>query len=161
MIVYGKCFIDANVIMYAAGKEHKYKVSCSWIVTEIENGNIDALTDTEVIQEILYRYSMIGLPDRAIELSKKLYSLVPETLPVSSQDVSEAIKLYEKYHSQDIKSRDAIHTAVMENNKVTQIISVDKHFDLIEGVSRIDPIDLYRAQKTEEKEETFQKIEET
>lgn len=147
MIVSGKCFIDANVIMYAAGREHKYKISCSWIVTEIESRNINAVTDTEIPQEILHRYSMIGLPDKAIELSKKLYDLVPEMLPVNRQDINKAIKLYEKYYTKGVRSRDVIHTAVMENNKIAQLISTDTHFDLIESVTRIDPIDLYQSQQ--------------
>jgi predicted nucleic acid-binding protein len=133
--------------MYAAGREHKYKISCSWIVTEIESRNINAVTDTEIPQEILHRYSMIGLPDKAIEPSKKLYDLVPEMLPVNRQDINKAIKLYEKYYTKGVRSRDVIHTAVMENNKIAQLISTDTHFDLIESVTRIDPIDLYQSQQ--------------
>jgi len=49
-------FIDANVIMYTVGKEHKYKRPCSLLVERIAKENITVASDTEVLQEILYRY---------------------------------------------------------------------------------------------------------
>jgi predicted nucleic acid-binding protein len=41
--------------------------------------------------------------------------------------------------------RDWLHLAVMLNNGITEIISVDRHFDDIEGITRIDPRKLVRG----------------
>ena len=58
-------FIDTNVVMYARGKEHPYRASCGRIILEIATGSFREnfgipVTDTEVFQEILYRYALVG-----------------------------------------------------------------------------------------------------
>ena len=40
-------FIDTNVVMYAAGKEHFYKLPCLKILNDIESGRIRAAVNTE------------------------------------------------------------------------------------------------------------------
>jgi predicted nucleic acid-binding protein len=37
-----------------------------------------------------------------------------------------------------------VHVAVMQNNSITAIISIDAHFDLIQGITRLDPQELFR-----------------
>src|SRR2546430_11442621 len=34
--------------------------------------------------------------------------------------------------------------AVMQNNGVTEIISADRHFDQVDGIVRLDPLELFR-----------------
>jgi hypothetical protein len=40
-------FLDVNVPMYAAGKEHPYKASCVWLMTEIVERHIAVAIDTQ------------------------------------------------------------------------------------------------------------------
>ncbi len=54
-----KVFLDVNIPMYAGGKDHRYKESCAWIMTRVAEGKLAVATDTEAIQEILYRYGAI------------------------------------------------------------------------------------------------------
>jgi len=39
-----------------------------------------------------------------------------------------------------IETRDSFHAATMRNNAIGEIISVDRHFDLIPKIKRIDPM---------------------
>jgi predicted nucleic acid-binding protein len=39
-----------------------------------------------------------------------------------------------------VKPRDAIHAAVMQRNRITHILSTDKHFDALNTIVRIDPV---------------------
>jgi predicted nucleic acid-binding protein len=48
--------VDTNVPMYAAGKSHHLKEPCQRVILAIAKGELNAVTDTEVFQEILYRY---------------------------------------------------------------------------------------------------------
>ncbi|MEA1965588.1 MAG: type II toxin-antitoxin system VapC family toxin [Candidatus Aerophobetes bacterium] len=132
-------FIDANVIMYTVGKEHKYKEPCSLLVRRIAEENIVVASDTEVLQEILYRYWLIREFKRARETYNDFKSLISLMLPVTIDDVSLALELLERYRN--IQPRDAIHSAVMLNNGLTRIYSTDAHFDEIKEIERIDPID--------------------
>ncbi|MFQ6073324.1 MAG: type II toxin-antitoxin system VapC family toxin [Methanosarcinales archaeon] len=136
-----KYFMDVNIPMYSAGKPHKYKEPCSNILNYIRMGFLDIAIDTEIIQEILYRYHNIGLAKKGIELSGYLLALKLTILPVTHEDIILALKCYEKYYTKGVKPRDTIHVAVMINNNINTIISTDKHFDLIENIERIDPIE--------------------
>jgi predicted nucleic acid-binding protein len=46
-------FLDANVVMYAVGSEHPYRLPCQQVMTAIANDALKAAIDTEIVQEIL------------------------------------------------------------------------------------------------------------
>ena len=52
-------FLDANIFMYAAGKEHIYKQPCVQILQGVESQQIVGVANVEVLQELLYRYHHI------------------------------------------------------------------------------------------------------
>jgi len=58
-------FLDANLIMYSLGGPHPSREPCKRVLERIKSGEIRALTNTEVLQEILHRYFSIGKPDIA------------------------------------------------------------------------------------------------
>lgn len=130
-------FIDSNIVMYAVGKEHEYKKCCSAILRDIADEKIIAITDTEIFQEILYRYFMIGKRREGLETAKDFLIAVSNVLPVTKADVETAFKLSEKYPV--LPQRDHIHAAAMINNNIDEIISADNHFDQIKEISRLDP----------------------
>jgi len=132
-------FLDVNVPMYAAGKDHPYKKSCVWVLTEVANGRLNAVISSEIIQEILYRYGALGQAQVGVQMAQNLMDLVPTVLPVTVEDMKTAVALFAEYAPKGVKARDVVHTAVMQTHQLTHIISTDKHFDQIEGITRIDP----------------------
>ncbi len=130
-------FIDANIVMYAVGREHEFKQSCIAILRNIGDEKITAVTDTEVFQEILYRYFMIGKGKDGLETVRDFLVIVSDILSVTKREVETTFELLKKYP--DLPPRDHIHVAVMINNDIREIISTDKHFDQIREVSRVDP----------------------
>ena len=132
-------FLDVNVPMYAAGKEHLYKESCVWVLTEIANGRLEVVISTEIIQEILYRYGALGQAQMGVQLAQNLMDLIPNLLPVTVEDMQTAVALFARYAPQGVKARDVVHTAVMRTHHLTHIISTDSHFDQIDGIVRLDP----------------------
>ena len=58
-------FIDTAIVMYAAGADHPLRDPCRRIIDQISDGSLDAVTSTEVIQEILHRFVSSGRPNRA------------------------------------------------------------------------------------------------
>ncbi len=131
-------FIDTSIIMYAVGKEHLYKNPCAKIINAIAKEELQSIIDTEVVQEILYRYSHIKQKEKGIKVANNILLLVPEILPITKNDIKLAVEIFDKYH--DIKSRDAIHMAVMINNGLKIILSTDKDFDKIKEIQRIAPL---------------------
>ena len=78
-------FLDVNVPMYAAGKAHPYKEACAWILTEIAHGRLEAVIDTEIIQEVLYRYGAIQQWPVGMQMAENLLALIPVVLPCVPQ----------------------------------------------------------------------------
>jgi len=130
-------FIDANIIMYAVGKEHRYKKPCSFLIKKIAKENIIVASDTEVLQEIIYRYWLIKEFKKGRETYIDFKKLVNIIFSVTTDDVDLALELLGKY--EDIQPRHAIHAAVILNSGLTKIYSTDTHFDEIKGIERIGP----------------------
>mgnify|MGYP005854992415 CR=1 FL=1 len=134
-----KYFLDTNIFMYAAGREHPLKAPCVAILRRVVREELEVLTNAEVLQEILYRYSTIGERERGLHLARLAVDQVGgEVLPVTLADMQRAFDLVERYGT-TIKSRDAVHAATMLNHGLTHLISADGHFDVIEGITRVDP----------------------
>lgn len=138
-------FLDVNVPMYAAGKPHPYKEACVWLLTEIANERLLVAIDTEIIQEVLYRYGALERYDLAVEMAANLLDLVPTVLPVGLKDIQRAVHLFAQYAPEGVKARDVLHAAVMQSNGLTKIISTDNHYDQLIGITRLDPQALFEA----------------
>jgi predicted nucleic acid-binding protein len=132
-------FIDVNIPMYAAGVEHPYREACRWVLAEIVEGNLLAVIDTEIVQEVLYRYGALGRWQVAVDMATSILDLVPAIYPVMPNDIRRTVQLFSRYAAQGATARDLVHAAVMLNHELTTIISTDAHFDQIEGIQRIHP----------------------
>lgn len=134
-----KYFLDTGIFMYAAGREHALKAPCVAILRRVAREELEAVTNAEVLQEILYRYSAIGELQRGLHLGRLAVDQVGgEVLPVTLADMQGAFDLVGRYGT-TIESRDAVHAATMLNHALTHLISADSHFDVIEGITRVDP----------------------
>lgn len=130
-------FIDANLIMYALGGAHPWRDPCKEILGKIKAQQIQAVSNTEVLQEILYRYFSI----KKYALGEIAYTSVTgfcnKIFSVKVEDTNKALELLKNYPS--LTTRDAIHAATMINNGIKTILSTDPHFDLIPEIKRISP----------------------
>ena len=135
--------VDANVPMYAAGAAHAYQIPSQEILERVTRGELRAVTDAEVHQEILHRFLALHLPEKAREVSEDFQTLVPAVLPVTMQDIERARALSISYI--DLPARDLLHVAIMLNNGVGTIVSADRHFDQVTEIRRLDPIAAFGA----------------
>lgn len=133
-------FLDVNLFMYAAGRPHPLKEPCIRILSDVERRYLQAAINTEVLQELLYRYSHIGLAGKGIQLCREVLKYPLAVLPVTLEDIHVAVELFDAHRSQGITPRDAIHAATMQNHGLTQIISADTDFDRLSFVTRRDPL---------------------
>ncbi len=136
--------LDVNVPMYAAGGDHPSKEACTWVMGEIVEGRLAVAINTEIIQEVLYRYGALQRWDIAIGIASDLLNIIPTIYSVVEADARLAVDLFKQYSAQGIKSRDLFHVAVMQNNGLATIISTDTHFDHIPGITRLDPQTLFQ-----------------
>ena len=131
-------FIDANVPIYASGREHPNKAPCAQLLMMVAEHPQSFVTDVEVLQELLHRY----LASRRWMLGRRVLRDFAEVMrdriePVYEEDVHLAGILADRHP--EVSARDLVHTAVMQRLGVDRIISSDADFDRLPGVTRLEP----------------------
>ena len=134
-----RVFIDVNIAMYAAGTPHPLREPCQRVILAAGGGQIDAWTDVEVFQEILYRYLHIQEKGKGLQVFDRFHRLMlGRILPVEDADVVQARLWVDSYPS--LSPRDLIHLAVMNHHNINRIITSDKGFAAIPDVAWLDPL---------------------
>ena len=141
--------LDVNVPMYAASSHHPYRASCAWVMREIAAGRLEAAVDTEIIQELLYRYAALGRWEIGAAIASELLTIVPSVYSVMAEDCRSALGLLAEYGPRGMAVRDMIHVVVMNRHGLTHIVSTDAHFDQFEGIARLDPHDLWKQRSAD------------
>jgi predicted nucleic acid-binding protein len=129
-----RVFIDSNIPMYVAGRDHPNRELAKRFLERVHAGEVEACTSTEVLQEILYRYSSLGRRDLAAQVYDIFVQICPVVLPVTLPDTDRAKDLLGSLAG--VSARDAVHAAVMINNDVRQIATFDAGFDRFDGLTR-------------------------
>ena len=130
-----KVFVDSNIPMYVAGGEHPNRAPSRRLLDRAGAGEVDICTSTEVLQEILYRYSALGKRELARQVYDLFVEICPTVLPVTLADTDRARDLIAEVRG--ISARDAVHAAVMLNHKIPLIATFDAGFDGVAGVKRL------------------------
>lgn len=134
-------FIDVNVPIYAAGREHSYKEPCARVLMMVERHPLGFVTSVEVLQELVHYY----LASRRWEIGREALRSFSEIMhdriePIYEEDIHFAAGLAD-LHSH-ISTRDLLHAAVMQRLGSDRIISADTDFDRLPGITRLDPSDV-------------------
>ena len=128
-------FVDSNVPMYLVGSPHPNKIAVEQTLAALITRREKLVTDAEVLQEILHRYTAIGRLDAIQPAFDALSGLVDAIFSIESETVQRAKTiLLGKYH---LSARDAIHLAAMAQHGVQRILSFDQGFDRYPNVRRI------------------------
>jgi len=128
-------FVDSNIPMYLVGAAHPHKRDARRILEGLITDNQRLVTDAEVFQEILHRYSAIERREAIQPAFDVLLGVIDDAFPVDLVDVRRAKTILLGHRT--LSSRDALHLAVMERHQVTTILSFDRGFDAYPGVTRV------------------------
>jgi len=133
-----RVFIDSNIPMYVAGRDHPHREPARRFLSRVQRGEVEGCTSTEVLQEILYRYVGLRRSDLAAEVYELFVGLCSAVFPVRLVDTDTAKGIVQA--GVQCSVRDAVHAAVMLNNDVQAIATFDGGFDQVTGVERL-PLD--------------------
>lgn len=128
-------FLDSNVPMYLVGADHPNKDRAVAMLAQLARDGERFITDVEVYQEILHRYTAIRRQDAIDYAFQSLDRLVTEVLPFGMAEVRSARELIRAVNG--ISARDALHVAVMRKAGANRILSFDSGFDACPGIERI------------------------
>ena len=127
-------FLDSNVPMYIVGGPHPHKAEAQILLERIAASHERLVTDAEVLQEVLHRYTTIQRRDAIIPALRLILDVVDEVFPIEEADVLRAAEIVQAPAA--LSARDAVHVAVMERRGVKAILSFDTDFDRWPGIRR-------------------------
>lgn len=128
-------FVDSNIPMYLVGASHRNKDRCLTLVTKLVREEEVLVTDIEVYQEILHRYTAIGRQDAIDPAFDALDAIVDDVLGFGMKEVRSARSIIASVPG--LSARDALHLAIMRGAGITRILSFDRGFDRCSGIERI------------------------
>lgn len=127
-------FVDSNIPMYVVGAAHPNKEAAMHALERAIVDNERLVTDAEVLQEILHRYVAIDRRDAIGPAFNAILGVVDAVLPIELADVQRARSLL---NTPQLQARDAIHVAVMRRHDIDRVLSFDRAFDNVPGVTRL------------------------
>ena len=93
------------------------------------------ITDVEVYQEILHRYTAIQRPDAIDAAFNSLDGIADDVLTFGMAEIRSARALLGSVGH--LSARDALHVAVMQKAGVSRILSFDDGLDSLPGIERL------------------------
>ncbi len=136
----GVIFLDSNIPIYAAGRQHPYREPCARIIIAVGAGDLKAVTDAEVVQEISHRDHALRRTNGPTAAEEFLSLMEGDVLPVTEADMARCLTLLRDHPF--LSPRDAIHVAVILHAGVERILTTDRRFDQVREIERIDPLEM-------------------
>jgi predicted nucleic acid-binding protein len=102
-------------------------------------GEHDANVNTEVLQELIFFFWRRRRIEEGFGVFDRLLRGFPDPFAVTVREVTTAREL--QSHHPTIAPRDALHAAVVLEHGLEGIISADRRFDAIPGITRFDPME--------------------
>lgn len=121
--------------MYLVGASHPHKNDAQRCLEELIVRDERLVTDAEVLQEILHRYTAIGRIDAVQPAFDALLGVVDQVFPIELRDAQEAKDIL--CGARGLSARDAVHVAVMHRYGIQKIFSFDTGFDRCPGIRRL------------------------
>ena len=121
--------------MYLVGNLHVHKSDSQRLLEKFVNARQRLVTDAEVLQEILHRYTSIQLRDVIQPAFNAILDVVDGVFPIDLATADRAKEIALGYPR--LSARDAVHIAVMQLHGIEHILSFDSAFDGFPGISRL------------------------
>jgi predicted nucleic acid-binding protein len=130
-------FVDANIVLYAAGESHEYKEPCLSIMEALASRRLRGITSMEVVLEVAHHYVHHRRLDVVQFVLDRLAMSVEQILPIEFEDAQLMLALVRQ--QPDFPARDALHAAVMQRAGLTHILTADRHFVGVPDLTVLDP----------------------
>ena len=128
-------FVDSNIPMYLVGVPHPNKDRAVALLTQMVRDGERFITDVEVYQEILHRYTAIRRHNAIDDAFDSLDRIADDVLTFGMPEIRSARALLRSVAG--LSARDALHAAVMQKAGVSRILSFDEGFDSLPGIKRL------------------------
>lgn len=127
--------VNSNIPMYLVGAEHPNKHAARRLLESAIAFGEPLVTDAEVLQEILHRYVAIDRREAIGPAFEALVGVVDVVHAIGLEDVERARRLLAA--TPRLSARDAIHLAVMQRHGIDRVMTFDRAFDDLTGITRL------------------------
>ena len=111
-------FLDANIPIYAVGRDRPPKKSCSRIPRMVADDPRPFVTDSEVLRKLMHRYLSLGRWVLGWEVLRSFAEAMQGRIePIYAEDVILASELAD--HQPHVSARDLVHATVMQRLGLT------------------------------------------
>jgi predicted nucleic acid-binding protein len=129
--------LDTTVLVYAKGAEHPLRDPCRELITAIADGDLDATSTAEVIQEFVHvRARRRGRSDAA-SLGRDYAELLSPLLSVTARELAHGLSLFEEI--EPLGAFDAVLAASAIATGASALVSADMAFSAIPGLRHVVP----------------------
>ncbi len=129
--------LDTNVLAYAVGRDHPLKPLCRRLVVAIENGQLDATTTTEVIQEFLHIRSRSRNREDAVRTATDFVNMLAPLIVTDEEDLRAGLRLFERHER--LNAFDSVLAAAAIARDAEVLVSADVGFRSIPRLNHITP----------------------
>jgi predicted nucleic acid-binding protein len=127
--------VDSNIPMYLVGAPHTHKLDTHRLIDSALSAGERLVTDAEVLQEICHRYAAVGRLDMVQPAFDAILGVVDEVVAIDRGIAETAKDIVLRYAS--LSAREAVHLAVMRRHGIERIMTFDRGFDALPGVTRV------------------------
>jgi uncharacterized protein len=127
--------VDSNIPMYLIGSPSPQKTDTQRWLEKLVSERQRLVTDAEVFQEILQRYTLVNRRHDIQPAFDALLNVVDEVFAIDGSVIARAKQIVLAY--QRLSARDAVHLAVMEQHGIDRILTFDVDFDGFPGITRL------------------------
>jgi predicted nucleic acid-binding protein len=121
--------------MYLVGASHPHKNDAQQLLERLVSERQRLVTDAEVLQEILHRYSAINRRDAIQPAFDALLGIVDHVFAVDLAAIERAKAIV--LGNPRLSSRDALHVAIMQQHRIERVLTFDSGFDGFPGITRL------------------------
>lgn len=130
-------YLDTNFFIYISDSSSPFYRNCLEFVKYASRNDIDLITSTETIQEIIHVSKKSNRLAKGLRTAKMAIQLINELLPVNKEVITNYLKFASIYKSAG--SRDLIHLAACFENKIAKIVSFDRDFTSFRELKILSP----------------------
>ena len=129
--------IDTNVLMYKSGAEHPLKEPCTQVMSLIAEGRLKAMTTPEAIQEFAHIYGRRRDRQSAAQRAVEFAEVLAPLRMTEAEHLEVGLALWQEH--EELGAFDAVLAAVALDTKHATIVSADRAFGVVPGLTHVYP----------------------
>lgn len=129
--------LDTTVLVYAKGVEHPLRDPCRRLIAAIGEGEVEATTTGEAIQEFVHVRARRRDRVDAAALGRDYASLLAPLLPAGEEDLERGLGLYER--DERLGAFDAVLAAAAQAAGARALVSADSGFAEVPAIEHVLP----------------------